>query len=155
MRSCRFLAGIMAVLMILVCPVVTAAEEYDYTGAIITVSDLIFNGSDEAQLVFNLDKVPDTGILSLKLRVHYETDYLELVAFDIENLFGTVTNQGKLTANPFVVTWDTYELAYETGRLMTLTFKAGDLQNLPKGEELVYVECSWVNTYASGTTVPG
>ena len=104
MRSCRFLAGIMAVLMILVCPVVTAAEEYDYTGAIITVSDLIFNGSDEAQLVFNLDKVPDTGILSLKLRVHYETDYLELVAFDIEKLFGTVTNQGKLTANPFVVT---------------------------------------------------
>ncbi|MBR4960161.1 MAG: hypothetical protein IKY52_04615, partial [Clostridia bacterium] len=99
-------------------------------------------------------KVPDNGILCLKLRIHYDTDYLDLVDAEIVKLFGTMSNQGNLNANPFVVTWDTENPSYKTGKLMTLTFAAKDLETLPAGEELITVECAELYMYAADGRTP-
>jgi len=154
MKRFRFLAAVLAVLMILTCQVTAADVQADFDGAIISVSDLVFTDSDQAELVISLDKVPDNGIVGLKLRVHYDNDCLDLVNSEVVKLFGNMTNRGDLDANPFVVLWDTENSSYKTGKLMTLTFSAKDPEMLPAGEDLITVECAELYTYAADGRTP-
>ncbi|MBR5446090.1 MAG: hypothetical protein IKV57_08200 [Clostridia bacterium] len=147
MFKCRVLAAVLAVLMILGCPVAAAGEKAGFDGAVINVSDLVFDASNQAKLVISLDQVPEAGIASLKLRVHYDSTYVKIVDFKIAELFGTVTNEGNKRANPFVVTWDSSPASKNTGDLVVLTFEAKNLQNLPSDGALVTVECPNIFTY--------
>ena len=106
------------------------------------VAYLRIKSNNEAQMVIEIDSLPESGVTFLQLAIDYDPAYLTLVSAEATDILGEfVTTSQDITVKPYLVTWDSTVGSKDTGAILTLTFKAADIKKFTEEMSLVSVKC--------------
>ena len=93
-----------------------------------TVSDAVGNVGEE--VMFTVECSGNPGITAWKVDLHYDSNIMELLEYDVNGVFGTAIPSQTLQANPFVISWcNGISDVTANGKIADLKFRLHKISN--------------------------